>query len=87
MAAAWQQGVALPPAGLIRVGAVCVVRDGHLRNSVATTYAAKEIEALVTGWELAATPGEAGASTAPGANRAPNAAAAQPAEVPATALS
>lgn len=56
VAEAWQQGVALPPVELIQVGEVYVVRDGHHRISVARTYGAQEIEALVTVWKVEAPP-------------------------------
>ncbi|GAC1548431.1 MAG: hypothetical protein NVS2B7_24350 [Herpetosiphon sp.] len=52
VAAAWQQGAALPPVELIRVGDLYFVRDGHHRISVARTYGAREIDALVTVWDV-----------------------------------
>ena len=52
VAEAWQQGAALPPVELICVGEVYFVRDGHHRISVAATYGAREIDALVTVWEV-----------------------------------
>jgi hypothetical protein len=51
VAEAWQIGVVLPPVELIQVGDVYFVRDGHHRISVATTFGAREIDALVTVWE------------------------------------
>jgi hypothetical protein len=52
VAEAWQAGVALPPVELIQVGDVYFVRDGHHRISVAIVFGAREIDALVTLWEV-----------------------------------
>ena len=52
VARAWQDGVALPPVELICVGDRYFVRDGHHRISVAATFGAREIDALVTVWEV-----------------------------------
>ena len=52
MAEAWLEGVALPPVELIRGGDVYFVRDGHHRISVAAACEAREIDALVTVWEV-----------------------------------
>ena len=52
VAEAWQQGAALPPVELIRVGDVYFVRDGHHRISVAAAHGAREIDALVTVWDV-----------------------------------
>ena len=52
VAEAWLEGVALPPVELIRVGDVYFVRDGHHRISVAAACGAREIDALVTVWEV-----------------------------------
>jgi hypothetical protein len=52
VAEAWLEGIALPPVELIRVGDVYFVRDGHHRISVAVACGAREIDALVTVWEV-----------------------------------
>src|SRR6266508_370226 len=52
VAEAWQAGVELPPVELIQVGDAYFVRDGHHRISVARTFGAREIDALVTVWEV-----------------------------------
>ena len=52
IAEAWQAGAPLPPVELICVGDRYFVRDGHHRISVAATFGALEIEALVTVWEV-----------------------------------
>ncbi len=70
MAAAWREGRALPSGDLIRVGAQCFVRDGHHRLSVAATLGAREVDALVTVWEVD--------GPTVGAANSPNADAAQP---------
>ena len=57
IAVAWLQGANLPPVDLIRVGDVYFVRDGHHRISVVRAFGLKEIEALVTVWEVAASQG------------------------------
>lgn len=48
----WEAGATLPPVELICVGDRYFVRDGHHRISVAATFGAQEIEALVTVWEV-----------------------------------
>jgi hypothetical protein len=53
IARAWQEGVALPPVDLIRVGAIFFVRDGHHRISVARALGQPDIDALVTMWKVA----------------------------------
>jgi hypothetical protein len=50
VAEAWWAGVELPPVELIQVGDAYFVRDGHHRISVARTFGAREIDALVTVW-------------------------------------
>jgi hypothetical protein len=54
IATAWLQGVALPPVDLIRLGDTYFVRDGHHRISVVRALGIKEIDALVTVWDIAA---------------------------------
>ncbi len=60
IAAAWLQGVALPPVELIRLGTTYFVRDGHHRISVVRAMGIKEIDAVVTAWEIAPVPSSAG---------------------------
>lgn len=48
----WLAGVALPPVDLVQVGDVYFVRDGHHRISVAKALGAKEIDAIVTVWQV-----------------------------------
>jgi hypothetical protein len=50
LAAAWLQGIVLPPVDLVRVGDVFYVRDGHHRVSVARALGQDYIDALVTVW-------------------------------------
>jgi hypothetical protein len=64
MAVAYRQGVSLPPVQLVQVGDSYFVRDGHHRISVARTLGQQEIEAEVTVWRGAASPGEAAVTTA-----------------------
>lgn len=45
-----QQGIAMPPVKLIRVGDIYFVRDGHHRISVARIRGCEQIEAEVTVW-------------------------------------
>jgi hypothetical protein len=52
VAEGWENGASLPPVELICVGDRYFVRDGHHRISVAATFGALEIEALVTVWEV-----------------------------------
>ncbi len=52
IASAWLRGLELPPVELIRVGDVYFVRDGHHRISVAAALGQREIDALVTDWEI-----------------------------------
>ena len=44
--------VTLPPVELIQVGDIYFVRDGHHRVSVARALGEKEIDAVVTVWEI-----------------------------------
>ena len=53
LAAAWLRGEHLPPVDLIQVGDVYFVRDGHHRISVARALGQREIDALVTVWDVA----------------------------------
>lgn len=53
VAAAREDGVALPPVQLIQVGDAYYVRDGHHRISVARAMGQLEIEAEVTVWDAA----------------------------------
>ncbi len=52
VAEAWPAGVELPAIDLIQVGDAYFVRDGHHRISVASAFGAREIEALVTVWDV-----------------------------------
>jgi len=52
VAAARDQGKALPPVVLVQVGDVYFVRDGHHRISVARALGQLDIEAEVTVWHL-----------------------------------
>jgi hypothetical protein len=52
IARTWLQGVSLPPVDLIRLGDIYVVRDGHHRISVLRALGIKEIEAVVTAWDI-----------------------------------
>lgn len=47
IAAAWLEGVSLPPVELIQVGDVYFVRDGHHRISVVQALGIAEIDAVV----------------------------------------
>ena len=53
IARAWLQGAKLPPVSLIRLGDVYYVRDGHHQISVARTLGQREIDAIVTVWDVA----------------------------------
>jgi hypothetical protein len=48
----WLAGVELPPVELIRVGDIYFVRDGHHRISVAAAVGQRDIDALVTVWQV-----------------------------------
>jgi hypothetical protein len=50
--AVWR-GVKMPPVSLVRVGEVYFVQDGHHRISVARAMGLQEIEAVVTGLQVA----------------------------------
>jgi hypothetical protein len=52
VARARQQGKALPPVQLVRVGEVYFCMDGHHRISVARTFGQRYIEARVTVWQV-----------------------------------
>jgi hypothetical protein len=52
IAQAWLAGAELPPVDLIRVGEIYFVRDGHHRISVASALGQREIDALVTVWQV-----------------------------------
>lgn len=52
IARAWARGVSLPAIDLIKVGDVCVVRDGHHRISVARYLGCDFLDANVTEWVL-----------------------------------
>jgi hypothetical protein len=52
VAAARQQGKALPPVALVRVGDLYFVRDGHHRVSVARALGQLSIEAQVMVWQV-----------------------------------
>jgi hypothetical protein len=53
VATARLRGETLPPVELIQVGDVYFVRDGHHRISVARALGQREIDALVTVWDVA----------------------------------
>ena len=52
IARAWMAGASMPPVELIRVGDIYFVRDGHHRISVARALGQREIEAVVTVWQV-----------------------------------
>ncbi len=52
IAAAREQGVALPVVDLIQIGDLYFVRDGHHRISVARAWGQETIDAEVTVWEV-----------------------------------
>jgi hypothetical protein len=52
IAAARQQGKALPPVALIQVGGIYFVLDGHHRISVAQALGQQAIEAMVVEWQV-----------------------------------
>jgi hypothetical protein len=52
IAAAQQQGKALPPVALIQVGGIYFVLDGHHRISVAQALGQQAIEAKVVEWQV-----------------------------------
>jgi len=52
IAAARRQGKALPPVGLVQVGDVYFVCDGHHRVSVARALGQQDIEAKVMVWQV-----------------------------------
>ena len=52
VAAARRQGKALPPVGLVQVGDVYFVCDGHHRISVARALGQQDIEAKVMVWQV-----------------------------------
>jgi hypothetical protein len=56
VATTWLQGVVLPPVELIRLGDSYFVRDGHHRISVVRALGIKEIDAVVTVWDVAVAP-------------------------------
>jgi len=56
IARAWLQGVSLPPVDLIRLGDIYIVRDGHHRISVLRALGIKEVEAVVTAWDITLAP-------------------------------
>jgi hypothetical protein len=58
LAAAWQQGVVLPPVLLIQVADAYFVRDGHHRISVARAFGREQIEAEVIVWDMVRRPPE-----------------------------
>jgi hypothetical protein len=45
-------GIELAPVELIQIGAIYFVRDGHHRISVARSFGQREIDAVVTVWEI-----------------------------------
>ena len=65
IALAWLDGRQLPPVELIRVDDLYFVRDGHHRISVARAMGQREIDAVVTIWQVekAADAAEAPAAT------------------------
>jgi hypothetical protein len=54
IACAFEQGVALPPVDLLKIGDVYVVRDGHHRISVAKAFGASSVDAEVVVLNLSA---------------------------------
>jgi hypothetical protein len=52
IAQAWLDGANLPPVELIRIGETYYVRDGHHRISVAKALGQREIDAIVTVWQI-----------------------------------
>lgn len=65
IAVAWLQNANLPPVDLIRLGDIYFVRDGHHRISVVRAFGLREIEAVVTAWEPAASQAPEKASAEP----------------------
>lgn len=61
---ATQQGIAMPPVKLIRVGDIYFVRDGHHRISVARIRGCEQIEAEVIVWNANLDPAPAPAPMA-----------------------
>lgn len=55
VAVALLQGKVLPPVELIKVGEQYFVRDGHHRISVARAYGQRDVDAVVTAWNVQAT--------------------------------
>jgi hypothetical protein len=53
IAAAYEQGLGMPPVSLVQVGAVYYVLDGHHRVSVARALGREYIEAEVVVWQVA----------------------------------
>jgi hypothetical protein len=54
VARAYLRGLGLPPVELIQIGDVYFVRDGHHRISAAAALGQREIDAVVTVWQVAA---------------------------------
>lgn len=52
IAAAMELGVVLPPVELIQISNAYFVRDGHHRISVARALGQRDIDALVTAWQV-----------------------------------
>lgn len=52
IAAAREQGAALPPVSLVQVGGIYFVRDGHHRISVAKAFGQEAVEAQVVVWQV-----------------------------------
>ena len=52
IAAAREQGKALPPVSLVQVGDIYFVKDGHHRISVARAFGQEAIEAKVVVWQV-----------------------------------
>ena len=52
IAEATRRGQSMPPIDVYRIGDLHFVRDGHHRISVAAACGAREIDALVTVWEV-----------------------------------
>jgi len=70
VAAAWLYGQALPPIELIQVGETYYVQDGHHRVSIARVLGQRDIDAVVTVWQVAEAP-EAATYAQPGECLAP----------------
>jgi hypothetical protein len=69
IAEAMLRGMELPPAELIQVGDRYYVRDGHHRISVAAALGRREIDALITRWQVEERPASTTSPTGAAASR------------------